>query len=87
MCNMAGVTHSDEPTGNYHPTLQFPSSLQSVLVSFSSWFTTLLFWFTLTALINLVSRHGWLLFSAKSHKNPTVRYLHSIKLQMDKVSD
>lgn len=24
-CNMKGVTGCDEPTENYHPTLQFPS--------------------------------------------------------------
>lgn len=40
MCNMKGVTHNDEPTGNYHLTLLFPSTLLSILVPFS-----LLFWF------------------------------------------
>ncbi len=41
LCNVKGVPGSDEPTENYHPTLQFPSALRSILASFSS-----LFWFS-----------------------------------------
>lgn len=39
MCNVKGVAHNVEPTENYHPTLQFPSPLCSISVSFS-----VLFW-------------------------------------------
>ncbi len=62
MCNVRGVAYSDEPTENYHPILQFPSTLQSFIASFKLivlvfWLATLtlLFWFTLTALIVLFS--------------------------------
>lgn len=53
-----GVPLSDESTENYHPTLQFPSALQSIVASFSSFFwflwpTALLFRLTLTALMTL----------------------------------
>lgn len=34
--HVKGVTHSDEPTGNHHLTLQFPSTLQTFITTFSS---------------------------------------------------
>ncbi len=46
MCN----AHSDKPTENYHPTVQFSSALWK----FFSVFQTFWFWFTLTALNNFV---------------------------------
>ncbi len=59
MCIVNAVTHSDKPAENYDPTLQFPSALWSVLASFCIvlvlWPTTLLLWFSLTALISLFS--------------------------------
>ena len=60
MWNVRGVTRSDEHMENYHQTLQLPSALKSLIASFSSLFcslclvATLLFWFTLTALINII---------------------------------
>ncbi len=40
MCNVKAVTSRDKPTENNYPSLQFPSTLRSILVSCS-----LLFWF------------------------------------------
>lgn len=54
-----GVTLCDEPIENYHPTLQFSSSIRTVSASFSSFWlyrpltTRLLFPFTLIALISV----------------------------------
>ncbi len=55
-------------TKNYHPTLQFPSNLQSVLPSLTHSFgfmATEVFWFTFTALICVISRRSRQLFSEK----------------------
>ena len=72
--NVRGDARSDEPTENYHPTLQFPSALWSFIASFSSLFScpaaTLLFWFTLSALIVLFSPAAGSCFQRKSSKNP-----------------
>ncbi len=46
------LVHKDEPTENYHPTLQFSSALWSVLASFNS-----LFWFSGSQLTVLVQSH------------------------------
>lgn len=40
-CNVKGLARNDESTENSHLTLQFPSALQNIVVSFSS-----LFWFS-----------------------------------------
>lgn len=40
MNNVNRVAHSDKPKENYHRALQFPSAIQSPLVSLGS-----LFWF------------------------------------------
>ncbi len=37
-CNVKGVTYSEELIDNNHPTLQFPSALLSIFVSFCSLF-------------------------------------------------
>lgn len=34
MCNVKVVTTCEEPTENYHLTLQFPSTLKSIFASF-----------------------------------------------------
>ncbi len=59
MCEVKGAA-SDKSTKNLHSALKFPSAPLGILASFSS-----LFWFTLTALINLVSSSNRQLFSAK----------------------
>lgn len=43
MCNIKGVTHKEEPTENYHSTLQFLSAPHSFIASFSSfiWLSSL----------------------------------------------
>ncbi len=91
VCDVKEVTHSDAPTKNYHPNLQFPLALQSflailwliVLILLSA---TLLFWFTLAALISLVSSCSRQLFSPKSSDEPAVHYLHS-SIATDQVID
>lgn len=46
-CKVKGMSHSDESTENYHPTLQLPSALQSVIVLVLG-FVTILFRFSLS---------------------------------------
>lgn len=52
MCNMKGAICSDNPTEDYHLTLQFPSAQRRILASFSP---LLLSRFSLTALISIIS--------------------------------
>lgn len=68
--NVNGVMSSDKPTENHHPTLQFPSALQSFLASFSS-----LFWLSSTIPSNLITNSRQL-FSMKVLKL-TVDYMLS----------
>lgn len=51
VCNVEGVTRSDNPRGNYYLILQLPSDLQSFLETFSS-----LFWFALVCIVSSSSR-------------------------------
>ncbi len=75
--NVKGVTYSEEPTENYHPTLRISSALLSLLASFSS-----LFWFcdcNVTVLIqycSIVFSNSSQLFSVKKKKlyKPTARF-------------
>lgn len=55
MCNVKGVTHSDDSTKNYHPNLRFPSVLKDA----KTWSS--LFWFSGPQLYCLIFR----LFPAK----------------------
>lgn len=50
MCNVKGVTCSDQPKEDFFPTLQLPSTIWSILASFSS-----LFWFYSAQLYCFVS--------------------------------
>ncbi len=72
--HVKGVTHGD-------------LAMWRLLASFSSLFsgTTLLFWFTRTALISVVSSHSRLKRRKSSDKS-TIRYMPSTKRQTDKVS-
>lgn len=84
MCNVKG----DKPTEIYLLTLQFPSALQNITVFLSSfsWSETLLFWFSLTALISLISNRNRQLFSVKKKSDkPTAHYLSRTKQWTDKV--
>ncbi len=69
ICNTIGVVSSDKTIKNYHPTLHFPSDLRSFFCIFHLIVLFLLFWFTLTALISLLTRHSGQLFSAKKLKD------------------
>ncbi len=82
-----GVTWRDEPTEDYHLTLHSPSTLQSFIASFVlvSRPATFLFWFSVTALISVVTPEE-AAFQQKI-SNPTQCYLPSLKQQTDKVSD
>ncbi len=83
MCNVRSIAPSHEPPENYQLNLQLPLALQSFIVSFSSLLiclaSTLLFWFSLTALI--------LLFLEKRMYKATVHNPLTSKLQADTVKN
>ncbi len=54
-CNVKGITHNDKPMENYHYLELFRVFQLIVLVLQPA---HLLFWFTLTTLVGLVSRHN-----------------------------
>ena len=69
-CNVKGVTCSDKPLEDHQ---KFPSAVQCVFGTFQLIILVLqplLFWFTLTTLINLVSSCRQM-FSAPSNKQQT----------------
>ncbi len=91
-CNEKGVSHCDEPTENYHQTLQSPSALQSFMASFSSLFqfsgTTRLYCLGGLSQLSLVLffRHIREIKKKNSYK-PSVHYLPSIKWHTGKVNN
>lgn len=82
--NVKGVTYSIRATKNYHPAVQF--TLHGFLASshcFGFPATTSLLWFTVTALISLISSHSRQL---RDSDKPTVHYLSSQMTNRQKVA-